>query len=106
MLFASSSRDPACSGLLSAARIIHIWPWTTSSENSVTALVHAAEFELGVGMFLLGRPAKPFHRLDVVLRDFVTQLVRDAERELGIGMPLLGHLAKPSHRLDVVLWTP
>ena len=54
-------------------------------------------------MALLRSPAKPLHRLGIVLGHSLPLVVHVPEIELSGGMALLRSLAKPLHRLGIVL---
>lgn len=56
--------------------------------------VHARERVLGVGEALLGGPAKPLHRLDVVLRDAIAPGIHVPKSGLSLGVALLSKRTK------------
>ena len=62
-----------------------------------------AQCGLSPGIILLGRFAKPFHRLRIILRHTLANGVADAQTELSVGEILLGSFAKPLHCFRLIL---
>src|SRR5271165_6975679 len=71
--------------------------------NALAVSIHLTEFELRVGVPLLGGLAVPDQGLRVVLRHALAVSIHPAEAGLRVGVPLLGGLAAPEERLRVPL---
>jgi hypothetical protein len=82
---------------------LYMSPLGVVLRHALALHVHNGEVGPSLGVALIGRLAKPGHRLSLVLRHAMALDVHNGEVGPSLGVALIGRLAKPGHRLSLVL---